>query len=32
MALDNRAEPATAVTSRDMDISKFTLVTGKQFK
>lgn len=31
MALDKREGAATAVTSRDLDISKFTLVTGKQF-
>lgn len=31
MALDKRGGAATAVTSRDMDISKFTLVTGKRF-
>lgn len=32
MALDSRGDPPKAVTSRDLDISKFTLVTGKRFK
>jgi heme-degrading monooxygenase HmoA len=32
MALDSRGTPAKSVTSRDMDISKFTLVTGQAFE
>lgn len=31
MALDTNGGTATAVTSRDIDISKFTLVTGRSF-
>lgn len=32
MALDKRGGSTTAVTSRDLDISKFTLVTGRSFE
>ncbi len=32
MALDKGEGAATAVTSRDLDISKFTLVTGRSFE
>lgn len=31
MALDRRGKPPAAVTSKDIDIGKFTLVTGKRF-
>lgn len=32
MSLEDRSETAAAVTSQDIGISKFTLVTGKKFK
>lgn len=32
MALENRSKSATAVTSQDIGVSKFTMITGKKFE
>jgi len=32
MALENRSRSKTAITSQDIGVSKFTLITGKKFK
>lgn len=32
MALENRSKSATAITSQDIGVSKFTMITGKKFE